>query len=613
MDERVSRVISGYTHRDYKRVVDYAEFCKQVVTGVGYGQLVVNYKNRESDKQKEQRVKITQVRTKHVLGRVRRFYERTFRPSKLKLEVSHKNTTSEEDIKAHLPKYGNDGEGVLPWSEQTALFYNFIDPNAFYWVKHKVNKAKKDSFAPFIFSSSDVKDFAIDKGDVDYAVCQLEHTVSYVDSEKSNRSKAIQLYYYFNDNSLQILIELDDSIEKYTEFYGTFLKEGEESLEKEKHGNGKTYVIVNEESDLNHNPISRIGYYLDDKTDGRTYVASFDEGTELLKILVNDGSVFDVSKALHGFPKMITYYTPCKFVDKVTSSVCRSGKMHPTGKNCPVCDGTGEQIHISAQDVIKIALPTEDQPNIISPKDLMHYAENPFQFMEMQKALVDEAGPEITKAIFGVKISDTPNEKTTATAVINHYDSAQNTLYKFTKSPTRIYLFTVRTMADYLGYSEGLNASLLYTNKYNLESEEYLLDLLKKATDASAPPEVFESLYKRLAMIQNRSGDSSSGVYEIMRKFMPFGGLDKELKAQIVLNLPFSDPQRALLINFKEITERIVSEHKTFEMDSYKKQRDIVTKIAKEYADASVANNSVKGIASMSSELDNKGESQNDA
>ncbi|MCW8966604.1 MAG: hypothetical protein OQK82_07970 [Candidatus Pacearchaeota archaeon] len=449
-----------------------------------------------------------------------------------------------------------------------------------------------------MFNSEEVRDFNIYKGDVEYCVCRLEESVSYLDDKKLNRTKNICVFYYFHDNALQIVIEINDDIAKYTDFYSQFDNVDEEDPIV-KHPNGKSYLMTTEPENLNNNPISRIGYHLDDTTNGRTYVSSYDEATELLKILINDGSVFDVSKALHGFPKMITYYTPCKFADVNSHARCVGGIMQPTKKKCPVCLGTGKQVHISAQDVIEIALPTEDQPSVVSPKDLMHYAENPFQFMDMQKKLVDEAEEKVERSVFGVSITHTPNGATTATEVINHYDTAQNTLFKFTKSPSKIYLFTIRTIADYLGLDEGLTTSILYVNKFNLESEEYLLDLLKKATDAQAPPEVFESLFKRLAMQQNRSGDSTSSVYETMRKFMPFGGLDKELKNIVVSSLPFSDVQRALLLNFKEITEMIISEHKTFLMDDYTKQKEIVDKIAQSFAEKAISSNSVKGIAAQ--------------
>ena len=601
MDERLKRVISGYTHQDYTHVVEYAKFCKQIATGEGYGQLVVNYKNRESDAQKEQRVKITQVRTKHVINAVVGSFEQAYRHEKLKLEVLHDDDSKRTDVISHLPKYGNDGEGVLAWVEQAALYYNTTDPNAFYWVKEKI-KDEVSSFSPYMFSSAEVKDFNIYKGDVEWAVCQLAHTVSfYNDETKLNSSKTIDIFYYFNDNELHTVIEINNDIVKYSEFYDQFINAMGEAPPQEKHNN-KSYLIIESKDELKYNPINRVGYNLDPITNGRTYVSLWDDGSELCKILVNDGSVFDVSKALHGFPKAIQYYTPCNFQDTKTSRICKGGTMYPGGEKCLSCHGTGKDVHISEQDVVLIRIPTEEQPYVVSPKDLIAYADQPFQFMEMQKKLVDEASGNIEAAVFGVQLSNNPNVADTATAVINYFDKAQNAIYKFTKSPSKMYKFTIRSFADYLDYDD-VSTDILYTNKYNLESEEYLLDLLKKAIDAQAPPEVLESLYKRLALKQNRSGDSTASVYEVMRKFTPFAGLDKELKAQLVLSLPFSDIQRALLVNFTEITGSIISKHPTFLMDTYDAQKALVNKLAKEYADASVKSNSVRGIADVTNDL----------
>ena len=189
--------------------------------------------------------------------------------------------------------------------------------------------------------------------------------------------------------------------------------------------------------------------------------------------------------------------------------------MYPGGSDCPSCLGTGKDMqHVSEQDVILIRIPTGDDPLKISPKDFIHYAPNPFEFMEMQKALVDEAPAKIVGAVFGVDISRQVTVATTATEERNHFDTAQDTLYQFTKAPSKMFKFSIRTFADYKQI-EGVTVEIEYSNRYNLESEEYLMELLKKARDSQAPPEVIESLFKRLALKQNRAGDSSASALHV--------------------------------------------------------------------------------------------------
>ena len=64
MNQNLEKCIEGYTHKHYDYTCELAHFYSQIVTGEGYGELIVNYKPRETDQQKVQRVEITQNRTK---------------------------------------------------------------------------------------------------------------------------------------------------------------------------------------------------------------------------------------------------------------------------------------------------------------------------------------------------------------------------------------------------------------------------------------------------------------------------------------------------------------------------------------------------------------------
>ena len=73
MNNKLKQVIKGYKHKYYQYTVELSHFYDQIVTGTGYGELIVNYKPRETDKQKEQRVRITQNRTKSIAGKIEGF------------------------------------------------------------------------------------------------------------------------------------------------------------------------------------------------------------------------------------------------------------------------------------------------------------------------------------------------------------------------------------------------------------------------------------------------------------------------------------------------------------------------------------------------------------
>ncbi len=603
MNETLSRAIAGYKHIDYARTVELATYYEQVATGVGQGELVINYKPRETAQQKAQRVEITQNRTKSPYGKVRGFYRRVFRADKLKFEVKHKDESKASQINEYRSRYGNDGESVLQWAEKTALYYNGIDPNAFYWCKYKLIDGVS-SFDPVIFSSAEVFDYKIEKGFTLYAVTNRCETITYLTSKnKDSKTEQVKLYYYFSSEGLQMAISYSADLDRNSDYYNSFRDELGKLPMREPVG-GTTYIVVDYPSESKAVAVSRLGYNPDEQTEGRTYVSYWDAASEEFRQLINIGSEYDLTLKLHTFLQKIQYYTACDYRDE-SHSLCKGGTLKPSGKTCPSCHGTGRKVSTTTQDIILINIPDKDDKDMaIKPSDLVHYVEVPTKILEIQKEIVEEATPKICEAIFGVDISTQSNVATTATEVINHYDTAQDALHDFTKSPRRLWKFTIDFMAQSLDVDD-LEHDLLYPSEYNLETEQEILTMLKLAKDAGASPEVIEKLNERLFIKQNRTDSPSMLIYNEMRKFLPFGGIDKELRNQTIIELPYSDVQRALALNFKEITEQIIATKKDqFLISDWVQKKAMIEAEAQKYADAAVASNSVQQIGLLDLDIE---------
>ena len=593
MNKNLEKCIEGYTHKHYEYTCELAHFYSQIVTGEGYGELIVNYKPRETDQQKIQRVEITQNRTKSIAGKIEGFFKRVFRADKLAFDISHQDEQESLKIGQFTANYGHDGQNLLHWCEESALYYNNIDPNAFYWVQHeRINEV--DTFNPFVFAASEVLDYKIYKGAVVKCCTKLIDVVSY-QKEGTTYHKNICVYYYFNSEGLEMAIEIDAEVQQYSDFYEQFTDDEGFFFGELETVNEKTFIVTFEPSEIESLPITRMGYLHDKKTEKSTYVSFWDSATEEYKQLVNRGSEYDLSLTLHAFLQKVQYYTPCDYQDE-SHSICQGGILHPSGHTCPSCSGSGKKVHTTSQDVIEVQLPSEDGENIsISPKDFVFYVDVPFDIVKQQKEDVSQYTPKITEAVFGVDISHQQGAMATATQIQNYYDTAQDAMFEFTKSPQRLFTFTVDIMAQSLEVQD-LETKLLYTNEYDLESEEYLMQLLKLAKEAGASPEVIENINKRIVVKQNRTDSSYMTIYNIMRKFEPFSNITPDLKANIVLQLPDSSPQKALLLNFKEITEDIVANEPAFLLLDYNQQKEIIKAKAQAFAEMATAQNSVREI-----------------
>ena len=577
MEDLVIRAIKGYRHKNYARTVDVADFAKKIVTGVGYGELIIGYKPRESKGQLEQRIRITQNRTTSVEEKTSGFLRQAFRKDKLKWRVHHEDNTQLAKLTEQTKRYGNDGQKAIEYCEQAALYYARIDPNAFYWVRQVV-EGNEVYYTPTIFESKNVLDFKIKKGFVKYAVCMESETVTYM-KEKESTTKVLSIYYFFDTKTgtIQTSIEYDADVAAYSTYYTANFSE--DVLKTPGEVDSKKYITQIVRYDSKISPIDRIGYKYDPETSQQTYVTYFNGAVSQFEQLVKIGSEYDLSLTLHAFLQKIGYYVPCDHAEG--ASRCRNGVMYPEETTCKLCHGTGQKVTTTSQDSLMIKFPDSSDTVNISPKDLVWYVQLPIDIVKMQKEITAELEPEITKTIYGVDMTKdmSSNGARTAEEVRGFNDKAQDAIYDFTKSPKRMFLHTMEVIASSEGI-EGLELELEYAPEYDLQSEGSLLESLKKAKDSGATPEITNSIKDRLINKQNRANPTLLRVHRAMRKLLPFAGVSDSLKEQVLMDLPYSDVRKSLYLNFNKITELMIEDAVVFLDKSSEEQQKQVYDLA---------------------------------
>lgn len=597
MNEKVIQVIKGHRHKNYDRTIQIADFAKKIVTGVGYGELIVGYKSRETGEMVKQRIHITQNRTTSIEEKTSGFLRQAFRKDKLKFKTFHKDGSALERVASHTVRFGKDGQTAIEYCEQSALFYARIDPNAFYWVRH-VKNTQEEYFEPIIFESKQVLDFKIRKGAVNFAVTEDHETVTYIKEEakkKVQQQKNIKIFYYFGKGTIETSIEWDKDVATGSNHYEQF---SDEVMQNKTDIDGVTYITISEPYDSKVMPISRIGYKYDLQTNREVYVTYFDGAVSQFMQLVKIGSEYDLSLTLHAFLQKVGYYVPCDHA--VGASRCVNGIMQPEESTCQMCHGTGQKVATTSQESIMIKFPDVNDTHSISPKDLVWYIQLPIDIVRLQKEIVAEIEPEITKTIYGVDMGKdlSSNGARTAEEVRGFNDKAQDAIYDFTKSPKRMYLHTMEVITSTLAI-EGFKTELEYSPEYDLQSEASLLADLKRANEADASSEIINNIKDRIVNKQNRADTTLMRIYKAMRQFEPFAGVPQATKDQLLLNLPNSDLQKATYFNFSQITERIMEDAGTFLEKDRNGQQAEIDKLAKEYSDMMVKSESVLAMRDL--------------
>lgn len=586
MNTITKSVILGQRHANYNRTVDLAkDYYAYLEGGEDMAAKIKALRKQENKEQEDIRIRVAQFRTGRAIGKIATQFQRVFRMDKEKFSVTKANDEqqAQETLLPYLSNFGKDGETLIQDVESKAMYYNLLDPNAIQWNKWNPNG---QVFEPFMFSSENALYYEKTKGLITKAVLKAFMSKQAI---KGNELKTynLELFYTFEGSSLNISIKFDKELETLTSFYSTeFVDENGNPLEYEQTKIGDdVYFTYTYEMNYTELPLVQYGYIKDVQTRGETFVSLYHKGVPVLDELINTGSQKDVTQYNHTFPKLVQLYHPCDFIDGNTADQCRNGVMNISKETCPACHGTGQKTHDSGLDVIQLQAPESKDDAFIKPNEYAGYINAPIDILNVQISEVDKLFVTFSEAIFGVDLSNRPNNET-ATANQNYFDTAYDVLYDFTKSPVHVFVFTVRHIASQLGIDDSqYKTNLVYSSNFNLDTLHQLLLQRKIAVEAGATPETLQAIDDKILMKQNRNNPAFVKMQQAMRKFLPFGSLSEDMKMIEIANLPNSNPDKVLFMKFNQITNDIMNNEKSFVLYSYDKQKAIVEQYTQKYVE----------------------------
>lgn len=574
------------THKDYDHVVEYAEWCKQQVTGDDQKEIVIKYKPSESQKQQQQRIRLYNSRTQFVSNQIVnqfKIIERTDNVTDTmvyeKANDINKQYISEIDERLscfyelkHAKKYLNETHRHLV----------FHDPNSFLVVEAMEfdRETEKPYTYPLEVSAKEAINFEYINGILQYLIIRQDIEIfepeeqpgSIVQPKKSQKlTKRIghkfTLYgpdvaYVYQEVEQKgvpnlpgedfelIVLRIDDKDVKFAfAAYETFTKEV---------------------------PAVRVGYIKDARTDRRTCVSPLYPADKIYKDLIVNKSEYDLHKALHGFLQKYAYAKNCDY--RHEDDICRFGNLMD-GSKCPKCKGEGILIHKSVQDVILIRKP-EDREEHIPLSEYIHYVEIPQHITESYKNDIKDLERDVSMAIFNSNVFDRSEIQVavTATEKILNRESEQNQYSDYGDNWSRIYKFIVMQTAIQLEVDEGLHVEHKFPYDFKLESIDELIGRRKRLIEANAPYQEIIDVDKKILSKQNRDSPELVDVVMTREKFKPFREKTESERSFILGYLPEEDYDRVLYIYHEKIFTEIENDpdQKDFYSLPYQKQKEIV-------------------------------------
>ena len=322
--------------------------------------------------------------------------------------------------------------------------------------------------------------------------------------------------------------------------------------------NDEFYMLSTYDNPSGRVPAIRLGYNPDICTNNKSFVTMLDKSEFLFKELINRKSEFDLSLALHTFLQKFQIAEPCNFVDEHNRS-CDHGYL---GSDvCPSCKGTGLKIHTSAQDIILVRAPGEDDAessNFIGLQDRVHYPSMPFEIVNKQDELIDKYAKEVGVSIFGVDISNRENPNVTATAVSNYYDSINHVLSSYAYGKSAVYRFAVEQISLYKGYGLPV-VRYEYSDTFDILTLQEMLVMLKSAKESGAAYSTIKSMQDDITAKQNQGNPIVIDTVRIREQFKPFKGLSADERKMHLSSLAQYDRNKIAYIYNDIIFDRIQS------------------------------------------------------
>lgn len=207
-------------------------------------------------------------------------------------------------------------------------------------------------------------------------------------------------------------------------------------------------------------------------TDTSKFVGSLDPCLELLEQFLNDRSIRDLVKKMHGFPKAVTATVNCK--------ECQ-GTGQINGSECPKCNGTGQRAITEPKDIISIPLSMLAENTSLDIKKIFTYITPDIEGFKMMNDDVIAVENMAYKTQWGIdqqqqaQSNGTQTLQETATKTLSNLQPIYSKLENIAGWAENIES-TIIKMMGYVLYPSLKGVSVVYGKDYILESSQDLFD-----------------------------------------------------------------------------------------------------------------------------------------
>lgn len=550
----INSINRGKPFEYHKKSVDAFKFNQKIYTGENQRDILEEYRKSETKLQKDQRDRITNTLTKHIVRQIENIYDELRILDKSSINIKHTNEGSEQELKEFLED--NNIESVI---FELVKYYNIIDAGAF--CVAGLNEYGDIEFRAI--GSEQIYDNYIVNNNVKFLVITQKRKVN---------NNEFTDYILYHDNGIITYYDGKDSSKKT-----------EDNEVKTKKG-----VFFKDELETACNYAFRLGWKKDPSTNFRTCTSIIDSASKLFINLIWDGSELDVIKATHGIVKTFVYAPRCthEIENEEGRFTCEGGvlkNMEAIAGECPKCQGNGLKIHTSSQDIIYIEEPLPSTDGEIPLNGRMHTEYIPDRILDIRKKDLEALESKIIKTVFNSNFTTKSDVAVTATEKRIDLKGIYSALGNLGIQVSKAFIWAVNCAADLLDISiDDLTVIHGYALNLKLDDLDSLIEQRAKAVDAGVPMDIINVIDYAIIKKQHIDNPKFLDEFAQWEKFRPFSDKTESERMSLVSVLPEDDFNKVLYLNFKTIKQDILNEVKGFYDLTHAKQKELITKKVEE-------------------------------
>ena len=575
-----STAVHGQRHVYYDHTIKVARFAMQIMTGDNQEDIIIEYKTKESDKAKKQRVRVTNSLTQKVANSVKSQYEELARVDNVVEQFYYgKDGEAEATRVGEIEDAINEfyqNDTLTKYLHEKVLHLNFYDPNSFIVCEAAYDpddtmRVNKPTPYPLEIYSEQAVNYQFENGVLGWLIGR--QITNFPSKHGQAKTVALPIFtLYAAEWTLQMQEINTDIVINEEDYAGWDLRNY--TLDG---GSQKTYLVKQYNTKLNVCPAIRVGYAKDPETNLNTCVTPLWPAEHIFRDMIWTKSEYDLCRALHGFYQKFIYAPVCNHTAE-NGQRCNRGRC---GDDiCPVCEGKGVLVHTTVQDVVVLEMP-QNKAEAIPLSNFVHYEHIPMDLLRQHKEDLKDMESAVNQAIFQRDLMNIRELSPTATEIRDVQNSKYNVISTYGDNWSKVWIHLVNCVANYQGNEEGLIIEHDFSSDFIIETLTELYDQRQKAITANAPYSIIRDIDRKIMMKQNRGNILQVKKLDAKETWKPLREKSESERLSIMSNYPELHPLRIRYEYFEEIFAEIYAQKtdKPFHDLNWEAQKMIIDQI----------------------------------